>query len=86
MACVAGLFLTFTNESLRVYMQQVLEKEHGLVLVPLDATHYLLPVADQPTAAAYSELVKNCTSSYFERVYKINVPKDDQNSALADYD
>ena len=85
MECVAGLFLTFTNESLRVYMQQVLKKEHGLTLVPLDATHYLLPVADQRAAVMLSELVKNCTNSYFERVYKFTVPKEDQVATYADY-
>lgn len=86
MACAAGLFLTFTNESLRVYIQDVLEKEHGPALERLDATHYLIRVNDQPTAAMYSELIKRCTSSYFERVYKITVPKDDQSSANVDDD
>lgn len=84
MSHLGGLFMTFTNEALRVFIEQELAKTGTLLLVRLDATHYMLPVADPMQYQQYVQYVNDLTARYFNEIVYKKTPEDRDPSADGD--
>ena len=86
MSYLGGLFMTFTNDALRVFIEEKLKKTGTLQLVRLDATHYMLPVPDPLQHQQYQQYIKDLTEVYFNEIVYNKTSEERDSSAAPDGD